>query len=155
MDFCFLRSTALRKIKTMKQTDFFFSPVVDLKTHHLPETAMNALHIVYEACKAINQPNQYGSSIDIIIIDAIHQDYDSPLHSAGILYDPDQKSLEAGLKVDLNEVLRSNLQQSIEIYLALVIEALDQVANQTEGFDFEALKADLRNAVWEETEVVE
>lgn len=139
----------------MKQTDFFFSPIVDLKSHHVPEAAMNALHIVYEACKAINQPNEYGSSINTIIIDAIHQDYDSPLHPAGIVYDPDQKSLEAGLKVDLNEVLRSNLHQSIEIYLALVIQVLDEVANQVEGFDFETLKEDLRNAVWEETEVVE
>lgn len=61
----------------MKQTDLFFSQVIDLKYHTLPPHILDALHAVYFACRAINQPQKYGPAIEVIIIDAVHQDYGS------------------------------------------------------------------------------
>ena len=61
----------------MKQTSLFFSQVIALLHYTLPAHVMDALHAVYAACRAINQPKKYGPAIEVIIIDAVHQDYDS------------------------------------------------------------------------------
>ena len=137
----------------MKRTDFFFTSVVDLKYHSLSEQNMNAMYAVYEACKAINKPEKYGLSVHTIIIDAIHQDYTSRFHQPSLSYDSTKKSIEAGIKVDLDQILSSNFLESVAIYQGVIFQVFDQIKNQVENFDFEKLKLDLKKAMQEEIEV--
>ena len=139
----------------MKQTDFFFSSVVDLKDHTLSEQNMNAMYAVYGACRAINQPNKYGSSVQTIMIDAIHQDYASKFHKPNLRYNKVEKTIEAGVKVDLDQVLQSNFQETVTIYQNTILEVLDQIKDQVPDFDFEQLKQDLQAAIQEEIKVAE
>lgn len=147
----------------MKQTDLFFSQVIDLKHHTLPAHIMDALHAVYSACRAINQPNKYGPAIEVIIIDAVHQDYDSKFHKPTLNYDPGKKVLEAAVKVDLDKILGSTFPEAVERYKELIFQVLDQVKDQlrhersrtVKEYDFEQLKRDLQGAIREEAGVLE
>ena len=139
----------------MKQTDFFFSSVVDLESHRLSETAMAAMYAVYRACKAVNQPRRYGEAILTIRIDAIHQDYDSTLHPEVFEYDPTQKILEAAVKVDLEQLTQVDFMEAVDLYLKLVHDVLDRATIQIEDFDFQSMKTDLEEAIKEEVEILE
>lgn len=143
----------------MKQTDLFFSPVIDLRYHTLPAHVMDALHAVYSACRAVNQPQKYGPAIEVIIIDAVHQDYDSKFHKPTISYDSGKKVLEAAVKVDLENLLASPFPEAVEIYKELIFQVLDQVHRERsrtlENYDFERLKQDLLGAIREEAGVLE
>ena len=147
----------------MKQTDFFFSQVIDLQHHTLPAHIMDALHTVYSACRSINQPQKYGPAIEVIIIDAIHQDYDSKFHKPAINYDPVKKILEAAVKVDLDKILGSTFLEAIELYKELIFNILDQarawlpreLRRTIEDYNFEQLKRDLQGAIREEASAEE
>lgn len=143
----------------MKQTDLFFSQVIDLQHHTLPAHIMNALHTVYAACRAINQPNKYGTAIEVIIIDAVHQDYDSKFHKPTIEYDPVKKAVEAAVKVDLEKILASTFLEAAAYYEKLIFQVLDQVHRErsrtVEDYDFGRLKRDLQGAIREEAGVLE
>ncbi len=139
----------------MEQTKLFISPVVDLKYHSLPDYALHAMQTVYAAGKAINQSNKYGPSIETIIIEVIHQDYDSKFHQPCLMYDLDTKSLEAGLKVNLESLLNSNFLEAVELYKELIFQVLDQMEEQVEQYDLEGLKRDFENAIEEEIRVME
>lgn len=139
----------------MKRTDFFFTSIVDLKHHSLSEQNTNAMYAVYEACKAINKPEKYGFSVRTIMIDAIHQDYTSRFHQPGLLYDPTKKSIEAGIKVNLDQVLSSNFVETVAIYEGVIIQVFDQVKEKgLVDFDFEKLKLALHGAIQEEMKVI-
>ena len=139
----------------MKQTDFFFSSAVDLKRHSLSEQNMNAMYAVYDACKLINQPNQYGSSIKTIIITAVHQDYSSKFHKPFVIYRSNKKAVKAKVKVDLEQVLKSGFIETAAIYEEVIAQVLDQIKDQVSDFDFEKLKLDLHRAIQEETKVLD
>ena len=155
----------------MKLTDLFFSQVIDLQHHTLPAHIMDALHAVYSACRAINQPQKYGPAIKVIIIDAIHQDYDSKFHKPAIDYDPVKKILEAAVKVDLDKILGSTFLEAIELYKELIFQVLDQArarlrrefsvrlnsrrSRPVEDYNFEQLKRDLQGAIREEASAEE
>lgn len=138
----------------MDQTEFFFSSAVDLKEHSLSEQNMNAMYTVHEACCVINRPDQYGDSIQTIIITAVHQDYASKFHRQYTRYKSDQKILEAKVKVDLEQILHSNYVQTVDIYESVIIRVLDQVKDKVVDFDFEKLKTDLHGAIQEEIKVI-
>ena len=113
------------------------------------------MYAVYEACKAINQPDRYGSSIYTIIITAVHQDYTSKFHSPFARYEPDSKTVKAKVKVDLNQVLKSDFIETVAIYEDAIVKVLDQVQSQVRDFEFERLKLDLHKAIQEEIEILD
>lgn len=137
----------------MKQTDFFFTSVIDLKDHHLAEAHMNAMYVVYEACCEINKPEKYGSSVQSIIIDAIHQDYDSKFHPERVTYNMEERTIEAGIKVEIDKVLDSSFLEAVSIYEGVILQVFDIVSDQICDFDFNKLKADLHSAIQEATKV--
>ena len=138
----------------MNSTDLFFSWVVDLKEHRLSAQNMEALYAMYQVCKFINQPAKYGPSLRCIMIDAIFKDYDSKFHKPWLSYSPAHRSISAGLKVDLDKILAADFCESMNIYRNLIFEVLDQVRDRVRNYDFEGLKADLQEAIRNETEVI-
>ncbi len=139
----------------MKQTDFFFSAVVDMVDHPYKGPVKEAAHAVYRACKAINQPKKYGSAIESIIIDAILQDYNSKIHKPSVRYLRKKKAVEAGLLVDLDEMLNSDFLEAVELYKQLIFEVLARIEGRVGEYDFEGLKRDLERAIEEEVKVAE
>ena len=145
----------IQKTQAVEQTNLFISSVVDLQHHALPELVRHAIQTMYAAGKAINQPGKYGPAIETIIIDAIHQDYDSKFHQPSLLYDPEKKSLEAGVMVDLDRLLACTFPEAVDLYKALFFQVLDQMEEQVDDYDFDSLKRDLEGAIEEEIRVVE
>lgn len=139
----------------MKQTDFFFSCVIDLMNHSFTENAENAMYTVFEACKSINQLHQYGSSVDIIQIDAILQDHESRFFKPSIQYLADEKTIDAGVKVDISQVLELDFLAIVQVYHNVILEVLDKVKDRVKDFDFEQLKQDLQEAIQAEAKVLE
>ena len=139
----------------MSQTDFFFASTVDLSHHSLSEQNMDAMYAMYQACKAVNQPSQYGSSIHTIMVIAVLQDYASKFHRPYVRYTPDNKTVEAKVKVDLEQVLRSDFLETVAIYEDTIVQVLDQVRDQAPDFDFERLKLDLHRAIQEEIGILD
>ena len=137
----------------MKQTDFFFSSVVDLKDHHLPKYAKDAMYTIYSACRAINQPNKYGPSVNVIQIDAILQDYDSRFFKPSIRYYRKKKTISAGVKVALDKLMKADFPGTVQLYLDVIYHVLDKVKDRVDDFDFDRVKKDLTAAVRAEMEV--
>ena len=138
----------------MSKTEFFFGATVDLAHHSLSEQNMDAMYAMYQACKAVNQPSRYGSSIHTIMITVVLQDYTSKFHRPYVRYSPKNKTVEAKVKVDLEKVLGSDFLETVAIYEDVIIQVLDEVKDKAPGFDFESLKRDLHRAIQEEVGIV-
>ncbi|MCB9352651.1 MAG: hypothetical protein H6573_34975 [Lewinellaceae bacterium] len=139
----------------MNKTAFFFSATEDLKLYSASEKNRNAMYAMYQACKAINRPDRYGSSIRTIMITAVLQDYASKFHRPYVRYTPDDKTVDAKVKVDLEQVLKSGFLETVAIYEDTIAQVLDQVRDQAPGFDFEGLKRDLHRAIQEEIGILD
>ena len=139
----------------MSQTEFFFSSTVDLSHHSLSEQNMDAMYALYQACKAVNQPSRYGSSIHTIMVTAVLQDYASKFHRPYVRYSPESRTVEAKVKVDLEQVLKSNFLETVAIYEGVIAQVLDEVRDQAPGFEFERLKRDLHKAIQEEIGILD
>lgn len=139
----------------MDQTDFFFNIAVDLKHHGFSKQHENAMYAVYKACKAIREPRRYGDSIHSIAATVILQDYDSKFHRPYVRYNPDSKEVEAKVKVDWEQVLKSGLRETAAIYEAAIVQVLEEVKEEAPDFDFDKLKRDLHKAIQEEIGMVE
>lgn len=139
----------------MSKTDFFFGATVDLAHHSLSEQNMDAMYAMYQACKAVNQPSRYGSSIHIIMVIAVLKDHDSKFHRPYVRYAPKSKTVEAKVNVDLEQVLGSDLMETVAIYEDVIIQVLDEVKDKAPGFDFERLKRDLHRAIQEEVGILD
>ncbi|MCO6493154.1 MAG: hypothetical protein J5I98_32340 [Phaeodactylibacter sp.] len=138
----------------MSKTEFFFASTVDLEAHSLSEQNMDAMYAMYQACKAVNQPSRYGSSIHTISVIAVHKDHDSKFHRPYVRYSPKSKTVEAKVKVDLEKVIGSDFLETVVIYEDVIIQVLDEVKDKAPGFDFERLKRDLHRAIQEEVGIV-
>ena len=143
------------KTKAMGKTEFFFGATIDLNHHSLSEQNMNAMYAMYQACKAVNQPSRYGSSIHTIMAIAVLQDYASKFHRPYVRYTPDDKTVDAKVKVDLEQVLKSGFLETVAIYEDTIAQVLDQVRDQAPDFDFEGLKRDLHRAIQEEIGILD
>jgi len=139
----------------MGKTEFFFGATVDLAHHSLSEQNMDAMYALYQACKAVNQPSRYGSSIQTISVIAVHKDHVSKFHRPYIRYKPKSKTVEAKVKVELEQVLKSDFLGTVAIYEGVIAQVLDEVRDQAPGFDFERLKLDLHRAVQEEVGILD
>lgn len=139
----------------MGKTEFFFASTIDLEDHRLSEHNMDAMYALYQACKAINQPSRYGSSIRTITVIAVHQDHDSKFHRPYVRYTKGNKTVEAKVKADLEQVLKSDFLGTLALYEGLIVQVLDQLKGKVKDFDFDQLKRDLHKAILEEIEIPE
>lgn len=133
----------------MKQTDFFFTCVVNLRHLSFNSAVKEAMYAVYDACKAINQPNRYGSALQTIIIDAILQD-EFDFFKPNFKYNRRKKTLEAGVLVDLDRLSPTDFVGNVQLYQEVIFGVLDQVAPLVKDYDIEGLKRDLAAAIREE-----
>jgi len=83
------------------------------------------------------------------------QDYASKFHRPYIRYKPKSKTVEAKVKVSLEQVLKSNFLETVAIYEGVIAQVLDEVRDQAPGFDFERLKLDLHRAIQEEVGILD
>ena len=113
------------------------------------------MYTVYGACEMIDQPVQYGSSIQTIIITAVHQDYNSKFHSPYVRYQSKNRTVSAKVKVDLEKILKSDFIETVAIYEQVIIQVLDKVKDRVKDFDFDRLKSDLHQAIQAEIKVPE
>ena len=139
----------------MKPANFFFSVVIDLNDHSFPKYALDAMHAIHEACRRIDKPSKYGSSIEIIHIDVIMQDHKSNLFKPSIRFWAKRKMISAGVKIDIEKVLVSDFIGMVKIYQNVIFEVLNKIESRMkEHFDFESLKNDLNEAIKEEIAVI-
>lgn len=131
----------------IKPVNFFFTPLMDLREFKVSDEQEAALFTLYKACKQIEFPNKYGEIIEAILIDAIHQDHETTFFPPSLKYIPERKAVEAGVKVDLEALKDSDFDQSLLLYKAIIIQVLDDIAQQITDYNFEGLKEDLDKAI--------